>query len=309
METKKVKTLFKYIGGKAWLKDNLREEFTRLLQLKKPIAYVEPFTGGLGAFLSVYDLLFNAGVKQVTLNDINPKLINFYKCVESNPEKLIKEYMILETGFSKTIPTQALALHSTKDKEELKKLLIDAELFFKNIRNKFNEETDIIKNSAQLLFLQKHCFNGVYRENSQGKYNTPFNWDAKSFPEEQIREKILDVNNVFKQFEMIFSIGSFEHLQYRKDTLYYLDPPYINTDVTENKYNKAVFDLNKQKLLIDKITQVPFLYSNHENDLLIKEFQTKVAKFKLKKIPRKNIISASNESRKTDKIEILVTSE
>lgn len=309
MENKKVKTLFKYIGGKAWLKDSLREEVSRLLKSKTNKAYVEPFTGGLGAFLSVYDLLYSAGIKKVTLNDINPKLINFYKCVESNPEKLIQEYMKLEKVFSNNIPTEALSLHPIKDKEQLKKLLINAELFFKNVRNKFNEEKDVLKNSAQLLFLQKHCFNGVYRENSQGKYNTPFNWDAKSFSEEQIKEKVSDVNRVFKQFEMVFSIGSFEHLQYTKDTLYYLDPPYINQDLVENKYNKDVFDLNKQKMLIEKISQVPFIYSNHENDLLVNEFKNKVPKFRLKKIPRKNIISASTESRKTDKIEILVTSE
>lgn len=309
MENKKVKTLFKYIGGKAWLKDNLREEVIRLLEIKSPITYVEPFTGGLGAFLSVYDLLYNAGVKRVILNDINPKLINFYKSVESNPEKLIKEYMILETNFNKTIPLQAKNLHPIKNKEQLKVLLVDAELFFKNVRNKFNEDKDILKNSAQLLFLQKHCFNGVYRENSQGKYNTPFNWDAKSFSEEQIKEKIWDVNNVFKQFEMIFSIGSFEHLQYMDNTMYYLDPPYINENLVENKYNKDVFNLENQKLLIEKISNVTFIYSNHENNLLIKEFENKVPNFKLKKIPRKNIISASKESRKIDKIEILVTSQ
>jgi DNA adenine methylase Dam len=309
MENKKVKTLFKYIGGKAWLKDNLREEIIKLLALKKPTTYVEPFTGGLGAFLSVYDLLINAGIKTVILNDINPKLINFYKTVESNPEELIREYMELESEFFKTIPSKVKDLHPIKDKEILKKLLINAELFFKEIRNSFNKEKDILKSSAQLLFLQKHCFNGVYRENSKGEYNTPFNWDTKTFPEEQIREKILDVNRVFKHFNMIFSIGSFEYLSYIKDTLYYLDPPYINQNLVENKYNKDIFDLNKQKLLIEKISQVPFIYSNHENDLLINEFKNKVPLFKLKKIARKNIISASTESRKTDKIEILVTSE
>src|SRR5579875_616248 len=184
METKKVKTLFKYIGGKAWLKDNLREEVIKLLELKKPTTYVEPFTGGLGSFLNVYDLLINAGIKTVILNDINSKLINFYKIVESNPEELIKEYMILENDFLKTVPSKALDFHPIKDKENLKKILIKAELFFKEVRNKFNKETDILKNSAQLLFLQKHCFNGVYRGNSKGEYNTPFNWDAKTFPEE-----------------------------------------------------------------------------------------------------------------------------
>ncbi len=308
MENKKVKTLFKYIGGKAWLKDQLREEINHLIKEKKPSIYVEPFTGGLGAFLSVYDILLNGGVKTIVLNDINYKLINFYKTVASSPEILIKEYINLENKFAETIPKEAKDLHPIKDKVELKKLLVNAEIFFKNIRTEFNKEKDIVKNSSQLLFLQKHCFNGVYRENLSGEYNTPFNWDSKSFTEEQIREKVLDVYNVFQKFEINFSIGSFENLEYKKDSLYYLDPPYINQDVSENKYNKDSFSVEKQKLLIDKISNVPFVYSNHENELLINEFNQKVKKFNIKRIPRKNIISASTESRKTDKIEILVTS-
>jgi len=309
MENKKVKTLFKYIGGKAWLKEQLREEINYLVKQKKPSTYVEPFTGGLGAFLSVYDILLNGGVKTIILNDINYKLINFYKIVANSPEILIEEYIKLEKQFAESIPKEANGLHPIKDKIKLKKLLINAEIFFKNVRNSFNNEKDINKSASQLLFLQKHCFNGVYRENLSGQYNTPFNWDAKSFSEEQIKEKILDVNKVFKNFEMIFSIGSFEHLEYKEESLYYLDPPYINQDLIENKYNKDAFGVDKQKLLIEKISRVPFVYSNHDNDLLLSEFKEKVNKFKVKKIPRKNIISASTESRKNDKIEILVTSE
>lgn len=309
MEHKKVKTLFKYIGGKGWLKDSLRLEVAHLIEAKKPIAYVEPFTGGLGAFISVYDLLLDGGVKTVILNDINAKLINFYKSVANNPDRLITEYICIESQFGKTVPKEAKSLHPIKDKERLKELLKNAELFFKSVRDDFNKEKDELKSSAQLLFLQKHCFNGVYRENSNGGYNTPFNWDAKEVSQEQIRKKVLDVNEVFKKFKMIFSIGSFEILQYKENFLYYLDPPYINNGIVENKYNKDSFGVDKQKLLIEKIISVPFIYSNHDNNLLINEFLGKNKNIKIKKIPRKNIISASKESRNTDKIEILVTSQ
>jgi DNA adenine methylase Dam len=309
MEHKKVKTLFKYIGGKGWLKDSLRIEVSRLIKTNNLTTYVEPFTGGLGAFLGVYDILFEGGIKTIVLNDINAKLINFYKSVADSPQELIKEYSAIEKQFGKTIPIEAKSLHPIKDKDKLKQLLKEAESFFKTIRSKFNVEKSELKSSAQLLFLQKHCFNGVYRENSSGEYNTPFNWDAKEFPEEQIRQKVQDVNEVFKMFEVVFKIGSFENLEYKKNTLYYLDPPYINENITENKYNKDSFGVDKQKLLIEKISSVPFIYSNHENDLLIKEFSKYSQTISIKKIPRKNIISASSESRKTDKIEILVTSE
>lgn len=309
MEHKKVKTLFKYIGGKGWLKENLRKEVLRLVNLKNPIAYVEPFTGGLGAFLGVYDILLDGGVKTIYLNDINHKLINFYKEVNSRHEELIKEYISIEKEFANTIPEKAKILHPIKDKEQLKKLLTNSDSFFKNIRNKFNKEEDTLKSSAQLLFLQKHCFNGIYRENLSGQYNTPFNWDAKTVSEEQIREKIKNVVEVFAQFKIEFSIGSFENMNFKKDALYYLDPPYINENIVENRYNKDSFGIDKQKLLIEKISLVPFIYSNHDNPLLIDEFLKKSKNIRVEKIARKNIISASIESRKADKIEILVTSE
>lgn len=309
MEHKKVKTLFKYIGGKSWLKDHLRKEILLLVETKHPIAYVEPFAGGLGAFLNIYDILLDGGVKTVILNDINAKLINFYKVVANSPEELINGYMKIESAYAKTIPLNATSFHPVKDKLKSKESLKEAEIFFKNIRHEFNEEKDNLRSAIQLLFLQNHCFNGVYRENSMGKYNTPFNWGTKVFQENAIREKVLDVNHVFKKLNVIFSIGSFENIEYKKNTLYYLDPPYINDDVIENKYNKDSFGADKQTLLIEKISLVPFIYSNHDNELLLNEFVKIKKPFKVMRIPRKNIISASNESRKTDKIEILVVSE
>lgn len=308
MADKKTMTLFNYIGGKTWLKEHLKKEVADILSQKKLTHYVEPFAGGLGAFLGVYETLLSHGVKNIVLNDINAKLINFYTMVRDNPEQLIAQYHTIESQYMQTIPDTAKSLHKTKDKMVLKDLLKPCETYYKQVRDNFNQQQNNIHSAASLLFLQNHCFNGVYRENSKGGYNTPFNWEPKVFSEEKIREKVLAVHNLFKQFNIQFSNNSFENIQFNNYSLYYLDPPYINeVEALENQYHKDSFNVEKQKQLIKAISQSSFIYSNHDNELLVKEFENNQVQVDIKKIPRKNIISASNESRKTDKIEILVS--
>jgi DNA adenine methylase Dam len=309
MVDKKTMTLFNYIGGKTWLRNHLREDITNILKDKKVNTYVEPFAGGLGAFLGVYDILLENNIEKVILNDINGKLINFYNIVNDRPQDLINGYMNLEIQYATSIPKEVSLLHKTKDKDALKVLLTQSEAFFKKVRSDFNIEKNELKNAIYLLFLQNHCFNGVYRENSKGFYNTPFNWEAKVFDKDKISAKVFAVNQVFKRFNTVFSNKSYSELDYNRNSLYYLDPPYINEiESQENQYHKDSFGLSQQKLLILKIKDTNFLYSNHDNQLLINEFNKNNIEINVKKIPRKNIISASNESRKTDKIEILVSS-
>lgn len=314
MVNTKVTPLFNYIGGKSWLKEYLKEDITKVIKNAKKSSivldtYVEPFAGGLGAFLGVYDILHQYEIKNLILNDVNSKLINFYQIVKDEPMLLIKKYMALENKYSKTIPKLALELHKTNDKIELKKLLLEAESFFKKVRSNFNKKTDSMSSAVNLLFLQSHCFNGIYRENSKGEYNTPFNWEPRIVTKEKISEKILAVTEVFTQFNVVFRNCSFANLDYNKNSLYYLDPPYINELASqENQYHGDGFGLIEQKLLIEKIKDTAFIYSNHSNPILIKEFTKHSMKIHVQKIARKNIISASADSRKNDKIEILIRS-
>lgn len=312
MDNKKVNTLFNYIGGKGWLRNDLRKEIAFILEKKSLDTYVEPFAGGLGSFLNIYDLLLSFNVKNVILNDLNRHLINFYQIVKENPEQLISNYMILENEFCKLIPLETFSLNKTKEKLKIKLLLKEAEAFFKKVRNDFNNSVETIigkdfNTASYLLFLQNHCFNGIYRENSKGNYNTPFNWEAKIFTEEKLRIKILNVYNIFNQFNLTINYGSFDQLEYNNTGLYYLDPPYLNEGIRENKYNKDIFDIKQQEFLINKIKATNFIYSNHKAEFLEKEFKEKTPNAIIREIARKNIISASAESRKNDKIEILIS--
>lgn len=304
---KEVKPLFKYIGGKTWLKNHLRQELVHVLESTKIKKYVEPFAGGLGAFLSIYDLLLSHNIIDVTLNDINARLINLYRDVKNSPIELLDLYMVLEQGFAKTVPQAFFKLDAKKDKEEIKKILAKADEYYKKIRNDFNSSPISLETSAKLLFLQKHCFNGIYRENSSGQYNTPFNWDGKSFSRESVETKINDIKFVLDQFNITFSNESFADLSYQNEVAYYLDPPYINDDLIENKYNKDLFGFTQQKELIEKISTVSFIYSNHFNEKLMDEFNKYSLDLFVRKIERKNIIAASTNSRKNPKTEILIT--
>jgi DNA adenine methylase len=312
----KIRPIFNYIGGKSWLREELRNQFN-FMHISRNMSnintYIEPFCGGLGAFINVYDILLSMGIKKVILNDINSHLINFYNVMLFNKNDLLKSYMIIENEFLTTIPERAKKLNKTKDKAEIKALLINSERYFRKIKSLFNETNDktlnenekIIK-SAQLLFLQNHCYNAVYRENSKGEYNTPFNWDHKTYKIENIEKKLNDLLLVLSLFnEVKFTNITFKDIEHNCCELIYCDPPYINEKEGENKYNQSGFNKEDQILLIEKISPYQFIYSNHKNDLLVNEFE-KHTQFLIKEVKRKNIMSSKNASRSEDKTEILV---
>lgn len=156
---------------------------------------------------------------------------------------------------------------------------------------------------AKLLFLQKHSFNGIYRENLNGDYNAPFNWSNNLISLSVVESNFKMVHSLLNKFDIIFSNKDFSEVISEKDSLYYLDPPYYNEKMQENNYNKNRFDLEKQKLLIALIQDKNFIYSNHYNQNLIDLFSCDK---KIIKINRKNIISSKSESRKEDKEEMIV---
>lgn len=308
MEYKKVKPIFNYIGGKSWLRTELRKATEESLKNNDIDTYCEPFSGALGAFLGVYDVLIKYGVKNVIINDINSHLISIYSNLQNNKQTLLEEIEKIEKDFLKTIPEETFLLHKTKDKIKIKELLKEANNFYKKQRDTFNKSIlNKSPDAASLIFLQSHCFNGVYRENSKGYYNTPFNWEANKYKIEIMEKKLEELEEVFSYFNIQFLNKNYDEIEYNEKTLYYVDPPYLNEDSKiENKYNKNVFNIEDQKKLISLIKNKNFIYSNHYNSILINELQFN-KNIDIKQVARKNIISSNNESRKNDKIEILAS--
>lgn len=298
--------LFRFVGGKTFLKQKLEDKINFILSKKSFSRYEEWFAGGLGSFFAVCNILKENNIKDILLNDINSNLIILYKNIYNNRiEELINKYMHIENQFHLSIPIETYSLNKIKDKEIIKLNLVNARDFYKSIVKQFNISLDEFEKSYLLIFLQNHCFNGIYRENLKGEYNTPFNWEAKKIDRNRLTKKMLDIYNCFKQFNITFSSVDFELIEKSApNTLIYLDPPYLNKDVAENKYNKNIFTFNKQVELINKIQDYSFIYSNHYDDRLIDEF---CGWSSLDVVSRKNTISSSVESRKIDKKEVLIT--
>lgn len=299
-----IKPLFRYIGGKTNLKDKLILSFNLILNKQKFDRYEEWFAGGLGSFLSIYELLKSNKIKNILLNDINNNLISLYQNIYENKSlKILLEYSKIEKEFHSKIKYSTYNLHKKNDKNQIKEELTQARDYFKLIVKRFNQCNDYFEKSYLLIFLQNHSFNGIYRENLKGEYNTPFNWEAKKINLDILKLKLNDIFHCFHNFNIEFSAIDFEKIK-KSDALLYLDPPYLNQDISENKYSKDLFGIDKQIKLIEKIQDYSFIYSNHYDDRIIKEF----SKFNtLEIINRKNTISSSNESRKNDKKEILLT--
>lgn len=217
------KPFVKWVGGKGKLISELEKYFP-----KKINRYFEPFVGGGALFFHViqkYNVTFS------NINDINKKLIVSYKQIQKNPNKIIKILTNIETEYKK------------KSAEERKK-------YFYFIREKYNEEKLEDDNiTAYLIFLNKTCFNGMYRENSKGQYNVPFG-DQKN-PTICDKKNIINVSKSLKN--TIINNQNFEESvkSCKRGDFIYFDPPYypINTTSSFTTYHQNKFGPNEQKRL------------------------------------------------------------
>ncbi len=302
-----VKTkLFNWIGGKKWLAKDLNEIYSNILSNKNIDTYIEPFAGGLGSFLYTLETLKNYKVRKFILNDVNTTIISIYKEIKNNPEKLFEDYWKIEESYKKTVPNSVLSLHKTKQKEEIKKLLIDSRDFYELKKKEFNclKRTNILESIPYFLFLSQHSFNGVYRENSKGDFNTPFNWEAGLINREDKLSVFLEYNKIFNDIDIEFYNESafvfIERFLNQKNVMFYLDPPYLNKDISENKYNKDHFGLKEQIILLNYIKNMDcVVFSNHYLDIFI-DF-CKENSINYKEVLRSNLIN-SDPSKRNEKI-------
>ena len=144
----------KWVGGKSQLLEEIRTKYP--LKVEK---YCEPFVGG-GAVL--FDVLQKSHPEQVLINDINAELIYTYKQIRDNPENVIGQLASLQEKYKS----------HTNDENKV---------FFYEKRDRYNElkvnenNAENLEKAALFIFLNKTCFNGLYRVNSKGLFNVPFN--------------------------------------------------------------------------------------------------------------------------------------
>lgn len=301
--------LFKWIGGKKWLAEDLDSIFKEALQNKNIDTYIEPFAGGLGSFLYTINTLKDNGIKNVVLNDLNSNLINLYLNIQKNPKQTFNLYWKIETAYQKTVSNEARLLHYHKDKDKLKPLLLEARSYFEEIKDKYNSSQTGLEKSVMFLFLVKHCFNGVYRENLSGKFNTPFNWKSDIYNKEKVLKTFETYNQIFNNFnisfinEDVFSVIN-NNLNNKNKSLFYFDPPYMNDNDKENKYNKDHFTKNDQIKLLEIYKNLDnVIFSNHYLELF-KDFCEK-ENFNYQEVFRKNHMNPNSKSNNFNVSEIL----
>lgn len=216
----------KWAGGKGQLLPQLDMLLPEELAGRKEFTYIEPFVGG-GAML-FHMLQKFPNIRRVVINDINPHLVMAYGVVKDHADELIERLKDVEQRY--------LALET----EEARKS------FFLNARETFNEqELDEIDRTKYLIFLNRTCFNGLYRVNGRGKFNVPFGRYSRPVicNEETLRADSAILNSV----EMTILAGDFaqtlDHVG-QGYTFFYLDPPYRPLSATSSFTSYAKEDFN-----------------------------------------------------------------
>lgn len=246
-KNKLVMPFLKWVGGKRQLMNDIEP-----LIPSKISTYYEPFIGG-GA------VLLNQQPKKAVINDYNAELINVYAVVRDQVEELIED----------------LATHKNESD------------YFYSIRVQDREEgfdqLSSLKRASRVIYLNKTCFNGLYRVNSSGEFNTPFGrYKSPNIVNESVLRavsKYLQNNNI----ELLS--GDFEDALKgaRRGAFVYLDPPYDPISKSSNftGYVEGGFGVDQQERLRDvcvKLDQkgVKFLLSNSATPLikgLYKDFE------------------------------------
>lgn len=268
-----VDPILKWAGGKRSLIPDVLSLFPADY---KKCTYHEPFIGGGAVFFKIRP---NSG----SINDINSRLMNFYRVVRDKPEKLI-----------------AQARQYSHDEEAYYKL-----------RDRFNQPgLSGVEEAALLLYLNKTAFNGLYRVNSKGEFNVPFG--RYKNPTIVPERRILSANKILKNVEIFNKDFSYVLDHTAEGDLCYFDPPYQPISSTANftSYSAEGFDFSEQRRLRDLCVNlneraVFFVLSNSYAEP-VRELYREIEEFRIEIVQAKRAISSKASTRGPIN-EILVT--
>jgi DNA adenine methylase len=210
------KPFLKWAGGKTQLLNEIAARLPNGLRTGEIDTYIEPFVGGGAVFFHIsqnYDL-----IKHFYLFDINQDLVNCYNAVKTNVESIIDDLRILERKF--------LARKNSSRKD-----------FYYHIRTEFNAD----RSPAKLIFLNKTCYNGLYRVNRNNEFNVPFGgYENPTICDE---ENLEAVTTVLQNAEVIAADFEESEQYLNKHCFVYLDPPYrpISPTASFTSYAKDDF--------------------------------------------------------------------
>ena len=227
-----LKSPLKWAGGKSKLMPKIEQVYNKdFIWNSNRYIYIELFAGGGSSWLYV---LQNYKPKRLIINDINPNVINLWRCIQSDPKVLCEDIDSIISNY--------LSFDWDGRKE-----------FFLKLRKLFNEKKDLLTGSntdirlaAEFLFLNKTCFNGLWRTNSKGEFNTPFGKPTNLNRDPNIynKDNILMLSKLIKGVE--FTCRDYKDViddDIVGDVLVYMDPPYRGT---WSDYSKESFGEQEQ---------------------------------------------------------------
>ena len=245
------KPFLKWAGGKGQLLAEIDKRLPLELQTGEIDTYVEPFVGGGAVFFHIAQKY--PALKQFYLIDINDDLVNCYNIIKENVKSLVPELFYLQDQFSE--------IKRPERKE-----------FYREIRKSFNtEKVDQFntKTAAKLIFLNKTCFNGLYRVNRKGEFNVPFGDYEK--PRICAANNLMIASQVLQKAQIIHGDFQDSKRYINKHTFVYLDPPYRPLSPTAGftSYSKEDFGNEEQIRLAEFCKQInnrgaKFLLSNSD---------------------------------------------
>lgn len=289
------KPFLKWAGGKTQILVDLASEYPPQLKEGKIHNYIEPFLGGGAVF---FDIAQRFNFNKAFLRDINKDLILTYNIVKNNVSNLVEALATLQGNYYK-ISSEKQSLYFYKVRE------LYNNSAFSTYDDFFCKEAVI--RASQLIFLNRTCFNGLFRTNNKGQFNVPFG--------NYKRPKIADSDNL-KNVSETLSIASIESSDFEtikeiidENSFVYFDPPYkpISKTSSFTTYSKSTFSDKEQKRLANLCKQLhkmncKFLLSNSDpknnnpNDNFFDDLYSDKF-FNIKRIQAKRIINCQADKR------------
>ena len=266
MSHSSVAPFVKWAGGKRQLLTQIKERMP-----EKYDNYYEPFVGG-GAV--VFELL----PANALINDINKSLINAYRQICNAPEAFLKTVKKLDEEMWEDGKAYYYSLREHYN-DKLKKAEYDVEL------------------AALLVFINKHCFNGLYRVNEKGLFNVPYNNSRRASVDEKV---IMEISKYLQGVTIVDGDFQAACRNAKKGDFVFIDSPYAPLNPTSfESYTKEGFDLESHirlANLFDELTArgCKCMLTNHNTDLINKLYGNKSYKIDVVSVKRMINSDASN---------------
>ena len=291
--------VLKWAGGKGQLLEQIEQKLPLKLKMGGIKRYIEPFVGGGAVF---FDICNRYQIQEAFLFDINPELVILYNVIKRDVESLIVELTKIQTEYRHTDDTKAY-YYARRDEYNDCDKNVDANVY----------RTSFVRRAALTIFLNRTCFNGLFRVNSKNKFNVPMG--------KYTNPRILDEENLRNVSEAL-QIATIIQADFgatpdyvKADTFIYYDPPYrpIRETSSFNSYAVGDFDDAEQerlKQVFDTCHQMGALQmlSNSDPTNYIDDpfFDDLYKDYKINRILAKRLINSKADGRDAIR-ELLIT--